>query len=149
MVEGLLAASSPSVRITERPDMARVAPLREARMCYDHLAGRLGVAIAESFLKNEWAFLNGRDFSVSEKGRLYLTRCLNLDWEKVECSRRLFGRRCIDWSERKPHIGGVFGAALARSFLERDWLRRSKESRCIYPTQEGRKRFYDFFKVHC
>ena len=48
-----------------------------------------------------------------------------------QCSRRLFGRRCIDWSERKPHIGGAFGEALAETLLERDWIRQSHESRCV------------------
>jgi DNA-binding transcriptional ArsR family regulator len=148
-LEDLLATSFASVQVKERSDIARVMPLREARLCYDHLAGRMGVALAEAFLKREWFFLNGRDFSVTEKGRLLLPQSLHIDWKTIEASRRLFARRCIDWSERKPHIGGALGAALAKTLLERDWIRRSKESRSVYPTREGRKGLQDLFGIHC
>lgn len=148
-LEDLLATSCSSVRIGERSDIVRVTPLREARMCYDHLAGRMGVSIAEAFLKKGWVSLNERDFHVTEKGRLHLTRSLDIDWETIDGSRRLFARRCIDWSERKPHIGGAFGAALTKTFLERDWIRQSQESRCVYPTREGRTKLQDIFEIHC
>ena len=148
-LEDLLAISFPSGQAKERSDIARVMPLREARLCYDHLAGRMGVALAEAFLKREWVFLNDRDFSVTEKGRLLLPQSLHIDWKTIEASRRLFARRCIDWSERKPHIGGALGAALAKKLLERDWIRCGKESRSVYPTREGRIGLLDLFGIHC
>jgi DNA-binding transcriptional ArsR family regulator len=145
VLEDFLAASS-EVRIAERPDIARVAPLRHARMCYDHLAGRLGIALAEKLQEKKWVFLEERDFQVTDIGRHHLGN-FGIDWPALGRSRRLFGRRCIDWSERKPHIGGAFGAALATRFMELDWIRRSQEGRPVYLTKEGRKSFLDIFEV--
>lgn len=144
-LEDLLAASPP-LRIEERPDIVRVTPLREARMCYDHLAGRLGVALAERFRENGWIFLEGRDFQVTDEGRNALGR-FGVDWMDLEKSRRLFARRCIDWSERKPHIGGALGASLVNRFIDLDWIRRIKGSRTVYATNDGRRNFAEVFGV--
>ncbi|EQD68839.1 transcriptional regulator, ArsR family, partial [mine drainage metagenome] len=114
LLEDLLASSA-EVPIGERPDIARVAPLRQARMCYDHLAGRLGVALAEKLQEKKWVFLEARDFQVTDYGRHQLEH-FGIDWRALARSRRLFARRCIDWSERKPHIGGALGAALTIRF---------------------------------
>lgn len=145
-LEDLLLSSS-FIQPGERPDMDRIAPLREARMCYDHIAGRLGVSLAESFQEKGWINLVDRDFTVTGKGRLQLSRTLGLEWVSLESARRLFARRCIDWSERKPHIGGALGAALAQRMLEKDWIRRSKESRTVFTTREGRKILLELFDV--
>jgi DNA-binding transcriptional ArsR family regulator len=145
VLEDFLAASS-EVVIAERPDIARVAPLRQARMCYDHLAGRLGVALAEKLQEKKWVFLEGRDFQVTDDGRHHLEH-FGIDWRVLARSRRLFARRCIDWSERKPHIGGALGAALSIRFRELDWIRPSRETRAVYPTMAGCKNFLDVFDV--
>ncbi len=145
-LEDLLLSSS-FIQPGERPDMNRIAPLREARMCYDHIAGRLGVSLAESFQEKGWIILVDRDFTVTGEGRLQLSRTLEIDWDSLESARRLFARRCIDWSERKPHIGGALGATLAQRMLEKDWIRRNKESRTVFTTREGRKILLDLFDV--
>ena len=145
VLEDFLATSS-EIPIGERADIERVAPLRQGRMCYDHLAGRLGVALAEAFQKNRWVFLEKRDFQVTDNGRHQL-KDFGIDWIALEHSRRLFARRCIDWSERKPHIGGAFGAALATRFTELDWIRRSRESRAVYLTNEGRRNLLKRFDI--
>ena len=144
-LEDMLAVSA-EVRLGERPDIARVAPLRQARMCYDHLAGRLGVALAEKLQEKKWVSLKERDFQVTDIGRHHLGT-FGIDWPALGRSRRLFGRRCIDWSERKPHIGGAFGAALATRFIELDWIRRSRESRTVYITNDGRKNLTEIFEI--
>lgn len=144
-LEDLLAASS-EVRIAERPDIARVVPLRQARMCYDHLAGRLGVVLAEKLQEKKWVFLEGRDFQVTDNGKDQFEQ-FGIDWAELERSRRLFARRCIDWSERKPHIGGVLGAALATRFMELDWIRRGTRNRVVFLTNEGRRCFMKIFEV--
>ena len=145
LLEDFLAASS-EIRIIERADIERVAPLRQARMCYDHLAGRLGVALAEIFQKKGWVFLEEREFQVTDSGRHQLED-FGIDWTALGHSRRLFARRCIDWSERKPHIGGVLGAALASRFMKNDWIRRSTGSRVVFLTNEGRRSFMKIFEV--
>jgi DNA-binding transcriptional ArsR family regulator len=148
-LEDLLASVSSALEPMMHPDFSRVKPLRDARMCYDHLAGRLGVSLAETFLERDWVSLHDRDFSLTEEGRKKFEKYLRIDWSSIERSRRLFGRRCIDWSERKPHIGGAFGAALAQCLLGRDWVRQNKDSRSIYPTQQGRKMLLEFFDIRC
>ncbi|MHB8421301.1 MAG: ArsR/SmtB family transcription factor [Leptospirales bacterium] len=144
-----LLASAPSLRLEERSDIARVTPLREARMCYDHLAGQLGVVLAEALQKKEWIALTGRDFYLTEKGHHLLGQSMGINWSKMEHSRRLFARRCIDWSERKPHIGGILGATLANRLAELDWIRHTKDSRAVYATQEGRKMLLERFGITC
>lgn len=137
LLEDFLGTSS-EIRLKERSDIERVAPLRQGRMCYDHLAGYLGVALAEIFQEKKWVILEEKDFLVTENGR-HLLNDFGVNWTGIERSRRLFARRCIDWSERKPHIGGALGAALATCLMDRDWVRRSRDSRAVYLTNEGRK----------
>lgn len=144
-LEDMLAVSA-EVRLGERPDISRVALLRHARMCYDHLAGRLGVALAEKFQEKKWISLEERDFRVTDSGRHQLG-IFGIDWPAIERSRRLFARRCIDWSERKAHIGGAFGAALATRLMELDWIRRSREGRTVYITNDGRKNLTEIFEI--
>lgn len=144
-LEDLLAASS-EIRIAERPDIARVVPLRQARMCYDHLAGRLGVVLAEKLQEKKWVFLEGKDFQVTDNGKDQFEQ-FGIDWAELERSRRLFARRCIDWSERKPHIGGVLGAALATRFMELDWIRQGTRNRVVFLTNEGRRCLMKIFEV--
>ena len=144
-LEDYLAASS-EIRIGERSDISRILPLRQARMCYDHLAGRLGVVLAEKMQEKKWVFLEGRDFKVTSNGRDRFEQ-FGIDCSELEGSRRLFARRCIDWSERKPHIGGVLGAALASHFMKIDWIRRSTGSRVVFLTNEGRRSFMKIFEV--
>ena len=144
-LEDYLAASS-EIRVGERSDISRILPLRQARMCYDHLAGRLGVVLAEKMQEKKWVFLEGRDFKVTSNGRDRFEQ-FGIDCSELEGSRRLFARRCIDWSERKPHIGGVLGAALASHFMKIDWIRRSTGSRVVFLTNEGRRSFMKIFEV--
>lgn len=144
-LEDLLAASA-EVRLGERSDIARVAPLRHARMCYDHLAGRLGVDLAEKLQEKKWVFLEARDFQVTDYGRHQLEH-FGIDWTALAHSRHLFARHCIDWSERKPHIGGAFGAALATRFMDLDWICRSREGRVVYATNEGRRNLSERFGI--
>ena len=148
-LEDLLSSVSSEKDPSMRSDISRVKPLREARMCYDHLAGRLGVSLAETFLKRDWVSLHDRDYSVTEEGRKRFEEYLRIDWSSIGRSRRLFGRRCIDWSERKPHIGGILGAALAQRLLGRDWVRQNNGSRSVYPTQLGRKMLLELFDIRC
>ena len=145
-LEDLLAASS-EIRIGERSDISRILPLRQARMCYDHLAGRLGVVLAEKMQEKKWVFLEGRDFQITYSGRHQLED-LGIDWAALGQSRRLFARRCIDWSERKPHIGGAFGAAMANRFMELNWIRRGQEIRAVYLTNDGRRNLTEIFEVN-
>jgi DNA-binding transcriptional ArsR family regulator len=112
-------------------------PLRRARLCYDHLAGRLGVAVSDAMLDRGWLALTDGAYALRPVGRRALEK-LGLDLTPLERGRRPLLRACIDWTERREHVGGAIGAALATELLERDWLRRARGSRTILVTNAGR-----------
>ncbi|EQD26698.1 transcriptional regulator, ArsR family, partial [mine drainage metagenome] len=122
-LEDLLAASS-EIQIEERPDIARVAPLRQARMCYDHLAGRLGVSMAEQFQGKGWVSLEGKDFQITDSGRYQLGN-FGIDWPALVDPDVSWPDAASTGASGSLTVGGAFGAALATRFMELDWIRRT------------------------
>lgn len=105
--------------------------LRKARVCYDHLAGELGVLVFES--------LEARDFLRSARGGLELSdpgqrffRALGIELESLERARRPLCRACLDWSARRPHLAGALGAALLERVFALGWARRARGSRTLH-----------------
>lgn len=129
---------TPNRRVPERrrTHARRVGELRQARMCYDHLAGRLGVAITDSLVKRRFLRRVEGDFRVGPKGRAFLDD-LGVDVAAAEGQRRHFARCCLDWSERRPHLGGALGAALAERLVGAKWLKRDRKSRKVIITAAG------------
>lgn len=110
-----------------------------ARSCYDHLAGRVGVALTETMQKQRIIVTEGeRDYRVTARGVEWLKE-LGVEMESLQKSKRNMARRCLDWTERRPHIAGALGAALMQHFLEEGWLARVRESRALRVTQKGRQ----------
>ncbi len=108
-----------------------------ARTCYGHLAGVLGLAVAEALQKKGVIEAVGEeDFLVTAKGERFFAR-LDIDLEALRAGRRLLARQCLDWSERKPHLGGALGQAFTENLVKRKWLRKKSGSREIRVTQEG------------
>src|SRR6185503_11937747 len=97
--------------------------LARARMCYDHVAGRLGVAITDALLERRLLRRQEQAFALSPSGRRWFEHN-GVDVGALERGRRPLLRSCLDWTERREHLGGALGAALANDFLERDWVRR-------------------------
>ena len=114
------------------------APLRRARLCYDHLAGALGVAIADALMTRRLLTLHQGSFQVTTAGGDWFRR-LGVDVGALASSRRPLTRSCIDWTERREHLGGALGAALATHLLERDWVRRMRGVRSLLVTTAGRE----------
>ncbi|MCK4176465.1 helix-turn-helix domain-containing protein [Aciditerrimonas ferrireducens] len=118
--------------------------LRRARTCYDHLAGRLGVALLDGLLarglleeESGDACLGGppsRSYRLTPSGRAALA-CVGVDLSSS--GRRPLVRPCVDWSERRPHLAGALGARLLRRLLELGWLRLG-ERRIVLVTASGR-----------
>jgi len=104
------------------------AALRKCRMCYDHLAGRLGVAIAETMVQNQWLTEEEPWFRLTDAGAAALSRL------SIAPSA---GRTCTDWSERKFHLAGALGARLAQCFLERRFVVRVQAGRALRITAAG------------
>jgi DNA-binding transcriptional ArsR family regulator len=114
-------------------------PLLLARSCYDHLAGRIGVALAEAMQKQRVIVTEGEhDYRVTSKGADWLSR-LGVEMESLQHSKRHLARRCLDWTERRPHVGGALGAALLGRFLAHGWLVRNRGSRALRVTLKGRR----------
>lgn len=112
------------------------AALRRARTCYRHLAGRLGVDLCDGWLKRRWLEASGEGMCLSPSAVAALT---DIGWQ-VNATRDLSslrGRACLDWTERRMHIGGALGAALTNGMLDAGWLRRARHSRVLLPSAEG------------
>jgi DNA-binding transcriptional ArsR family regulator len=112
--------------------------LRQARTCYDHIAGRLGVALAERLSEREFVILGDEAGEVTPAGADFLSQ-LGVDLSGARAKRRIFCRPCLDWTERRPHIGGAVGAALATRSFQLKWIERMRDSRALIITPAGRR----------
>jgi hypothetical protein len=113
--------------------------LRAARTCYDHIAGRIAVALHDRFRQLAWlTAVSGDSYDVTAAGARALSE-LGVDIEATRALRRRFAYACVDWSERRPHIGGALGAALLKLALQRKWISRDLDSRALRVTQGGRR----------
>lgn len=120
--------------------------IKYCRTCYDHLAGKIGVSITESLLKQRIIVNNSHGFEVKNKGKKWFSD-LGIDTDELKLQRRSFLRPCLDWSERRHHIAGSLAAALLDKMLLSDWIRRTKNSRAMVITSKGQKAFYEMFTI--
>jgi hypothetical protein len=111
--------------------------MRDARSCYDHLAGRLGVAVTDALLARGVLRLQGEAFTVTRAGESFLHE-LGIETRVLRVQRRAFARACVDWTERRPHLAGSLGAALRTCFLENVWVERAPADRSLALTEAGR-----------
>jgi DNA-binding transcriptional ArsR family regulator len=112
--------------------------MRRARTCYDHLAGMLGVGIADGLIERAFVVLGDDAGEVTAAGASFLTE-LGVDLSAARTKRRIFCRPCLDWTERRPHIGGAVGAAIAGRCFELKWIERVGGSRAVTVTPPGRR----------
>ena len=110
--------------------------MRRARTCYDHIAGALGVDLADSMMAHDFVVLGDEAGEVTPTGMEFLTG-LGVDLAAARAKRRVFCRPCLDWTERRPHIGGAVGAALAKRCLELKWIEQVRDSRALAITPAG------------
>lgn len=136
-IEGLMSvAAAPA---NGWPPHGHVQPaLREARLCYDHMAGRLGVAVCDLLVRRRHVVLVDGGGEVTEGGARFLAG-LGVDLPKARSAKRHYCRGCLDWTERRHHISGAVGAALAAAFLGRHLVERVPDSRALAVTPLGRK----------
>jgi hypothetical protein len=115
--------------------------LRGARTCYDHIAGTLGVALYDRFSALGWltaAAPADASCDLTAKG-LTQFGALGVDVDQARASRRRFAFACLDWSERRPHLGGALGAAVLRLALKRRWVAQDLDNRILRVTAAGRR----------
>jgi len=138
-----LAATGPR---HHRPTDPNDKALRHARTCYDHMAGRLAVAMTDALMWRGLIVVEDRSGLITDEGRQFFAD-FGIDLEPKPKSARPLCRTCLDWSERRMHLGGRLGAALLAQSLQRHWVRPSKESRALVVTRDGERGLHDVFGV--
>jgi DNA-binding transcriptional ArsR family regulator len=148
-----LAAHAPPAPVRSLKDGTRAHALRRARLCYDHLGGRLGVAVMGALIEHgalsggDGRFHPARDrlaapgrdvdYRLTPDGE-HLLGELGVDTDALATGRRPLIRYCVDWTEQRHHLAGALGAALAARMLETGWLRRTDRHRAVLVTDAGR-----------
>lgn len=120
--------------------------LRLGRFCYDHLAGRLGVALTRSMAASGALQVVEQAYAVPSGSHPFFVN-LGIDIESVARQRRHLAPQCIDWSERLPHVAGAVGAAVASRLLELGWIERCRDDRSVSLTEIGRRMLREEFGV--
>jgi DNA-binding transcriptional ArsR family regulator len=114
-----------------------------ARTCYDHIAGKLGVSLYESFTVKGWFAIgrvrNGTACELSALGHKEFA-ALGIDLEGTHQTRRRFAYECLDWSERRPHLGGSLAAAILCLMVKENWVAKDLDSRVLTITDHGRRK---------
>ncbi len=144
-IETLLAIA-PRHGVTGLTNVTRGRALQRARTCYDHLAGQLGVALADAFEQQRLIAVSDSGWTLTSRGEQRLGT-LGVDTSALHRGRRPLLRPCLDWTERRPHMAGLLGQALASRFLDLDWVRRSPASRAVLVTALGEQQLLTEFTI--
>jgi DNA-binding transcriptional ArsR family regulator len=137
-IEALLAIA-PDRRARSLRESNRGEAIRQARTCYDHLAGELGVALTDALGRGGMIGSDDDGYAVTATGRRRFA-ALGIDVEDLRTHARVLTRPCLDWTERRPHLAGSLGAALAARMFELEWIRRRPGTRAVQVTDLGLRR---------
>jgi DNA-binding transcriptional ArsR family regulator len=146
MLESMIAVAALELPPRHRPRSARDDALCLARCCYDHMAGRLGVAVADALVAREFVHLGPDGGAVTDAGHDFFCE-FGVQLEAPRSSKRIFCRACLDWSERRYHIAGLVGAALQKRFLELDWIGKIRDTRALKITDTGKAGLQERFGI--
>lgn len=138
-----IARPAPIVALSQNTAMQS---FRAARSCYDHLAGRLGVALTDHFVECRAIRLSNGEFKLTRAGEKFF-RAMGIDVERARTSRRAFAKVCTDLTERRPHLAGSLGACVLEHFVSGGWLARHPHDRSLRITPEGRLQFERRFRI--
>jgi hypothetical protein len=141
---GAIATTKPAIHAI-RPRVN--AEMYVARTCYDHLAGRIAVELARTMEEEKAIRAGGEyEYELGRRGREYFAR-LGIEVDRLRGLRRSFARQCVDWTERRPHIGGALGAAIYARFVAAGWIVRKRDSRGVRITHHGARELRKQFGV--
>jgi DNA-binding transcriptional ArsR family regulator len=133
MIDGIVAVALQK-RPRYRPLSRQASALNAARICYDHLAGRLSVDLTDAFVARKYVVLGDAAAEITRAGARVFTEF------GIDVPARRSTRLCLDWTERRPHIAGALGAAIATRCFDLGWLERMKRSHAVSVTVAGRQR---------
>jgi DNA-binding transcriptional ArsR family regulator len=145
-----LAALAPPTRASDAREAHAAAAIRTARTCYDHLAGVLGVRVAEALVADGSLALEERAYRVTDAGVARFSELgvnVGAVAEAARRTRRPLARACLDWSERRYHLAGALGAALVERFLAASWVERMPATRALRITNTGRRALRRHFDI--
>lgn len=144
-LESFLAISPPP-EVRSLKQSSQIKLLQDARTCYDHLAGKLGVQLTESMLNAGYLTLEGKQFVLTDEGILFFTT-FGINLTALKRKRRSFSHACLDWSERRYHLAGALGCELLNQFFNLGWLLRVPSIRAIKVTEKGKIGFKEVFHL--
>jgi hypothetical protein len=143
LIEQLIGVATrvPAARSGPRDDA-----MRKARVCYDHLAGELGVRLHASLQQRGMLSVGAAGMALSANGLAHLTK-LGIDLDALQSSRRPMCRACLDWSVRRYHLAGAVGSALLDRFMQLGWAHRAAKSRVVVFSRAGERAFQRAFPI--
>jgi DNA-binding transcriptional ArsR family regulator len=144
LLEQMHVAGEALARTARRQTGPRDPAMREARSCYDHLAGRIAVEIGGQLLAS--ATRARGEAQLTDEGRAKL-HAIGVDLSAAALGKRRFCLACLDWSERRPHLAGAVGAAMLDRLIELSWVRRRAGTRTLSVTPAGQQGFRQVFGV--
>ena len=141
-IEALAHLAQASAPVRPVPAAARTVPIdmRCARTCYDHMAGELAVRVFDHLLARGWLVDRGGAVEATDEGSVVLSGW-GIDVGAQRARKRRFACTCLDWSERRAHLGGALGAALLDHWTEHRWVEHAEKPRVLRITPAGRQRF--------
>ena len=145
MIDGIVAVALEQ-RPRYRPLSRQARALGAARICYDHLAGRLSVDLTDALVDRKYVVLDHEAAEITTAGARFFTR-FGIELPTRSSTRRHFCRLCLDWTERRPHIAGAIGAAITKRCFDLGWMERMKDSQAIVVTPLGRRGFQKTFGI--
>jgi DNA-binding transcriptional ArsR family regulator len=138
-------AGLPAIPRPSQPQ-TRKDPILFCRTCYDHLAGTVGVLVADSLIRQQLIRRKGLLFQVTAKGENWWPS-LGIDLDVLRKKPRQFARVCLDWTERRPHLAGSLGAALLDKMRSEQWIRSIAHTRAVQVTPKGWKSLKEIFDI--
>ena len=142
----ILILIAPAAKVRSLGDATRAKSLRWARMCYDHLAGTVGVSVTEALIGRGLLRERDGDYTLGPAGAAEFGG-FGIDVSRLERRTRPLLRPCLDWSERRYHLAGSLGAALTAALLERRWIATREASRIVTVTKAGQAGFEEWLGV--
>jgi len=139
LLEGMMGLAAKKGHLRTRTGPKDPA-LRHARVCYNHLAGDLGVRLLDSLVARDLVRANDESVDLTEPGRLFLAD-FGIDLAPLEKQRRPLCKPCLDWSNRRSHLAGALGTALLQHFYDTGWAEREPDSRVVNFSKTGEAAF--------
>jgi hypothetical protein len=138
-LEALMGLAANAGHLRTRPGPRDVA-LREARVCYNHLAGDMGTRLFDGMVARGLLRLHGDEVGLTDAGADFV-RNWGIDLDRLEARQAPLCRTCLDWSERRSHLAGSLGRAMLQRFEELGWARRKPNTRIVEFSRHGKAGF--------